>query len=67
MTDLDEIPPRAQVGYVLNNATIKQGELEPGMVVTVLKGKGVTIESEKEMLETAEDVMQHRGLISDAA
>lgn len=66
MTDLTEIPPRAQVGYVLNNATVKIGELTPEMIVTVLRGKGVRIESDAEMIEIAEAVMQHRGLIEDA-
>lgn len=62
---LEDLPPRARVGYVLNNATIKVGELTPEMVVTVLRGKGVTIESEAEMRELAADVMRHRGLIGD--
>lgn len=66
MTDLNEIPPKAQVGYVLNNATVKQGDLEPDMVVAVLRGKGVDFDSEAEMLEAAHDVMEHRGLIADA-
>lgn len=61
--ELTELPPRAQIGYVINNANVTEGELTPDMVVTVLRGKGVKFDSEAEMLEVAEDVFDHRGLL----
>lgn len=64
--DITELPPRAQVGYVLKHSTVTAGDLTPGMIVTILRGKGVAIDDEAEMLEIAEDVLIRRGLITDA-
>lgn len=62
MTDpdpLEDLPPRAQVGYVLKHSTVKQGELTPATVVGMLVAKGVTVRDAGNMRDLANEVMKH--------
>lgn len=38
---LEELPLRAQCGYVIKYGTVKQGELTPGVIAGILHAKGV--------------------------
>lgn len=60
MTDaLEDLPPRAQIGYICKHSTVKQGELTPATAVGMLVGKGVTVQDASAMRELADEVMHH--------
>ena len=62
MTDpkLIDLPPRARVGYILRESTVKQGELTPSIVAGILRHKRLDVsDDEDEALELIADVMRH--------
>lgn len=36
---LDELPLRAQIGYILKNGEVKHGEMDPSVIVGILHAK----------------------------
>lgn len=60
MTDpLQDLPTRAQIGYVLKHATVHQGDLTPGFVLGILRHKGIEYDDPDAMLGLIDDVMTH--------
>lgn len=60
---LEELPPRAQIGYVLKYGNVTHGELTPSNVVGILHAKGV-LETDNidNYRDLASEVMEHHGL-----
>lgn len=56
---LEELPLRAQCGYVVKYSRVKQGELTPGVVAGVLAAKGVIAEqhTQNEIKTVAAEVL----------
>lgn len=60
--NLDDLPIRAQIGYVLKYGNTDD-DIEPATVVGILSAKGVLREDPDEALTIAEDVFERRGLL----
>lgn len=60
--NLEDLPKRARIGYILNNAQTHQGELTPDVIADMIAMMGLTEDMTTEQWEElAEDVIAHRG------
>lgn len=62
---LEALPPRAQVGRIIKESTVKQGSLDPALVVGILAHKGIEIDDPELFRDVAESVLDHHGLLEE--
>lgn len=59
---LEEIPLRAQIGYVLEYGNVVEGEFSPAAIVGILAAKGVLDADPEGAKHVAAEVLEARGI-----